>query len=309
MNGVRLVLAFVLLAAPGLGRILLRKLSPAWTARLSAASLATGALLLEIFLVHAALPTVLHGSGLHAIARACERMGGHVLPAGSAFGWPVAGLALILPTIGVAGMLRSRSRLRRLANDPRFGHHEHHQSYDLVTLPSKRPVALSVAGDPPCVLLTEGLEGMLSPAERRVVIRHELAHLTQGHHRYGALVSMLAGSLGFLPPVDASLGVLRLALERWADETAVGDSTSERTAVRAALLKLAFWPSTQETVTAFSTAEHVNARLRALEAPTTGTGWATLAPLAVNVPTLIAAALSLATFLAHSWQLFHTGHL
>ncbi|MEU3344566.1 M56 family metallopeptidase [Streptomyces sp. NPDC006700] len=107
---------------------------------------------------------------------------------------------------------------------------------ELVVAASPVPRAFAVPGSPGRILVTAGMLRALEPAERRVLLAHERAHLA---HRHAFLVT--AASLAFaanplLGPVRDQVAFL---VERWADEraaAAVGDrATTARALARAAL--------------------------------------------------------------------------
>ena len=93
----------------------------------------------------------------------------------------------------------------------------------LVVIPDTRFVAFALPGWPGRVVASRGLLQSLDGAQRRAVLAHEQAHLDQRHdlHRAaGAVAAAVNPLLGRVP------SALRLATERWADETAaaaVGD--------------------------------------------------------------------------------------
>ncbi|HJT78724.1 MAG TPA: hypothetical protein VJ739_16085, partial [Gemmataceae bacterium] len=78
------------------------------------------------------------------------------------------------------------------------------------------------------------------------------------------VVTAVEKGLWVLPLVGRSTSVLRLALERWADEAAAGETETQREAVRRALESLAESPPTGAAVAAFTGADTVLERLSAL---------------------------------------------
>ncbi|KUN79486.1 peptidase M48 [Streptomyces bungoensis] len=124
---------------------------------------------------------------------------------------------------------RTRRALRRLcAGQP--------ADTELVVAASQVPRAFAIPGRPGRILVTSAMLSALEPAERRVLLAHERAHLA---HRHGALVTaatLAAAANPLLGPVRSAAVFL---VERWADEqaaAAVGDRrTTARALARAAL--------------------------------------------------------------------------
>lgn len=137
----------------------------------------------------------------------------------------LAGLVAMFLSGGITAW-RHRSRRRSPARG------------ELVVLPDDRPTAYAVPGRPGRVVVSRGMLRNLDPAERRVLLAHERAHLRYRHHRYLWVADMSAAVLPVLAPLRARV---RFATERWADEAAaaeVGDrSVVARTICRAALLQ------------------------------------------------------------------------
>jgi len=101
------------------------------------------------------------------------------------------------------------------------------------------------------------------------------------HQRYLILAVLVEEAFWFWPPASHSTNALRLALERWADESAAGDSSDIRQRLRSALLAVAtVTPS--PTLAAFSAMEGLMERLNALDAQPDRTrmwrGWSSLLP-------------------------------
>ncbi len=105
----------------------------------------------------------------------------------------------------------------------------------LVVLEDDRPAAFALPGWPGRIVTTDSLLASLTPAERRVVVADEQAHLDGRHdlHATGAAVcAAIDPLLGRLP---AAVG---LATERWADERAAR-SVGERRLVAATIARVA----------------------------------------------------------------------
>src|SRR5207237_9314457 len=108
-----------------------------------------------------------------------------------------------------------------------------------------------------------GLVESLTPAQLELVVRHEAAHVDLKHQRTLRWAAALDHGFAFFPPARRSTGVLRTALERWADEVAAGDQPAERTVLRSALLDVVALAVGAE-LAAFAAADTVSERLEAL---------------------------------------------
>jgi Zn-dependent protease with chaperone function len=105
---------------------------------------------------------------------------------------------------------------------------------DLVVLADPVPHAFAAPGGH--VVVSTGMLAALSPAERRVLLAHERAHLRAGHHWHTGIVRAAAA----INPLLAALRTTSTYLcERWADESAatvVGDRRLAATALARAAL-------------------------------------------------------------------------
>jgi hypothetical protein len=194
----------------------------------------------------------------------CRRLIHDVL-AGGHFGGAVA--AFFLAFLSVRAVIGWR-RLRRIQQaaviEPWVGHHDWRGNYELVVVPSADFVALTVGGVARQVVVSDGLVKALSDDELRMVVRHELAHLRRRHHTYLAIAAVVDSILGWLPVVRSSTRVLRLAVERSADEEAAGDDPAARRALYSALAA-ATRCLHQPGIAGFGGVEMVFERLKALE--------------------------------------------
>ncbi|MFF7981385.1 M56 family metallopeptidase [Streptomyces sp. NPDC007901] len=124
---------------------------------------------------------------------------------------------------------RTRRALRRLCAG-------HPQDTELVVAASETPQAFAIPGRPGRILVTSSMLSALAPAERRVLLAHERAHLAHRHGRLVTAAALAAAANPLLGPVRSAVSFL---VERWADEqaaTAVGDRvTTARALARAAL--------------------------------------------------------------------------
>ncbi|MFH8336702.1 M48 family metalloprotease [Streptomyces sp. AM6-12] len=217
-----------------------------------------------------------------------EARGGH--QGGAADPVPVViGLTACLGLVVVAVRLRravraewrTRRALRRLcAGQP--------ADTELIVAASAVPRACAVPGRPGRILVTSAMLGALGPAERRVLLAHERAHLA---HRHDVLVTaavLAAAADPLLCPVRSAVGYL---VERWADERAAAEVGDRRTAALA-LARAALTAQRGGEVPALHFADRaVTRRIAALQAaPQPSLGSATLAVLALStLPPLLAA--------------------
>ncbi len=269
----------VLLALPGLLRGVGGRVSPRPWARLCAGALLAGAVMVELTAVLLAAPTVFAAIGVPSLAVACQRLLGPLTPGGPVTGWVSAFLAVGLPALGAHRLVIARRGYRALEVEPGLGEHCSWQGYELVVLPTDEVLAFSMGGRCSQIVVSRGLVAALSYAELNAVLRHEAAHLEHRHQSLLLLATVVERALPFLPPVRRSTRSLRTALERWADEEAAGAEPQARRDLRAALLGVT-GAALDPTVAAFSAADGVMERLRALESPPVrrGPGTALLAP-------------------------------
>jgi Zn-dependent protease with chaperone function len=222
------LLLSVLLAAisPAIGR----RVAPALAARvLTAAAVVTAAATCwSLFLLAATLV----GDAPPVVAEA--RQDGHRLaePVPEVIGI-VACVALAVVVVSVQGAVgadrRTRRALRRLCEG-------HPADTELIVAASPEPQAFAIPGRPGRILVTSGMLSALEPAERRVLLAHERAHLTHRHALLVTAATLAAAANPLLRPVRSTIAFL---VERWADEQAadaVGDrETTARALARAAL--------------------------------------------------------------------------
>ncbi|MEV0479694.1 M48 family metalloprotease [Streptomyces sp. NPDC050508] len=222
------LLLSVLLAAisPAIGR----RVAPALAARvLTAAAVVTAAATCwSLFLLAATLV----GDAPPVVAEA--RQDGHRLaePVPEIIGI-VACVALAVVVVSVQGAVsadrRTRRALRRLCEG-------HPADTELIVAASPEPQAFAIPGRPGRILVTSGMLSALEPAERRVLLAHERAHLTHRHALLVTAATLAAAANPLLRPVRSTIAFL---VERWADEQAadaVGDrATTARALARAAL--------------------------------------------------------------------------
>ncbi len=206
-----------------------------WAA-LCLVALVGAATLVESALVAWAAPALFGAIGLHELARSCSSMLGLVgmvgLP-GSVFAF---GAAIVLPLTAVRNGRRLRVRAGSLQIEGELGEHDHRDGVEIVVLPTSAPLAYSVAGARPQIVLSSGLAASLSDGQFAAVIAHERAHIRHGHGRWLRTAAVAVSPLHWWPPAQRSHLVLRAAIERWADEAASRGDTNLRRALRSALV-------------------------------------------------------------------------
>lgn len=212
------------LALPGIRPRIAPRAQPQWSARLDALALVLGTVSILLGLVLSL------AAGLVHLAAGTElwHLGGHLAPGGIA-GAAVAGALLgLLATRTVRAGRRARRSARRARAEGWLGHHEHRHDHDLVVLPTALPVAYSVAGSPPQVVISEGLRAQLDDDLVGFVVDHERCHLRRRHRHYLLLAVLLDAAFRESAMVARSTLALRLALERSADEEAAGPEPRRR---------------------------------------------------------------------------------
>jgi hypothetical protein len=290
MNLVLLAAGVTLVALPGWTASLGRRLPPRDWAFLSAVSLRTGLAAVRIALLVTAAPAVLRAAGVHGLADACHQLLGPIAPAG-VFS---AGVSLTAFVVIQARIVRVRRRCRhniqRMRVEPWLGRHDDHGDHELIVVPTESSLAYAVNGNPPQIVVSDGLTRVLSPAEIAAVISHERCHLQHSHQRHLELARVTEAALAPFRAARRSSATLRLAVERWADEAAA--EQTDRASLRSALEKVVV--SMLEAVPAFTTAETLRARLDALHTTPQPTPrhcrFATVTP-AVTLTVVVGAAL------------------
>ena len=260
------LLALGMLGLPALMRPAGRRINPRQWAKLAVAAILAGAALFEVAALLAAAPPILRVIGLRQLASACERMLGRLSPGGAPIAVVAGVLAVAVPTFFWRGIARSRRVAARVRIGDGLGRHLPLScGSELVIVPETRPLAMSVPGTPGQVVVSQGVVEQLEPAEFRAVCDHESAHLRLRHGRYLEFAVAVERAFRLWPPAVRSTRTLRLALERWADEEAVGDCEERRVALREALLQVAFMDVAGE-LAAFSGAAGLFERIAALDA-------------------------------------------
>ncbi len=243
-----------LLLLPILTRRLRTSLAPSEWTRFNAVSLVAAVALFELALLVCAAPLVL------SFLRGGEQK--HFFPGGIFAGYVALVSAFVVPASIVTGVTRLVVRRRALRADPWLGDHELVDGVDIVVLPTTTEVAFSLPGDPPQILISDGLVDILTEDELDTVIKHEFAHIRHHHSGYLLVIGGLSPLLGHIRPMRDSLNSLELSIECWAD--AVAAPTSEdRRSTRSALLALSH-TNCGIGIAAFSKAEAAALRLESL---------------------------------------------
>jgi hypothetical protein len=303
MNLVLLAAGLALVALPGWTATLGRRLAPPEWARLTSLSLSTGLAAVRLGLLITAAPTALRVIGVHDLADACHRTLEPVAPGGALTGAASAAALILIQTRISRAHRRSREVRRTLRIEPWLGQHhaigEH--EHELVVVPSASTLAYALAGSPPQIVLSRGLASTLSADELGAVVRHERCHLDHDHQHYLDLAVATDVALHRVGFARRSTSVLRLAVERWADEAAAAHL--DRTTVRRALAKVVDSMLAPAPAPAFTSAETIGERLSAL-------GTSPRPPslrwrLAAAGPALVLATLVAATLLTGSGPVHH----
>ena len=264
MSAVLLVTGLALLVLPGVAASLGRHLEPSEWRRLNRVAIRLGIVMVAVGPLLAVVPLALDAAGVEAVAEVCHHLLGPVAPGGAMVGWASLGISFALFAVAGASHRRSR-RLQRAARiEGWFGDHTPLSDATLVVLPTDAVVAYATPGSPAQVVVSRGLTKTLSPDELDAVVRHELAHLRNRHHRDLVLASVVDATLGWIPGMHGSTAALRLSIERSADEEA-SDLPGARDATRRALLKTT--ATMLGPVPAFTAAFTLLARIDALATP------------------------------------------
>jgi len=106
----------------------------------------------------------------------------------------------------------------------------------VVVLADEAADAYSAPGWPGRIVVTSGMLGALSNAERDVLLAHERAHASGRHYLFTTAARLAAAANPLLRPLASAVGY---SLERWADEHAAAVTRSRplaaRTVAKAAL--------------------------------------------------------------------------
>ncbi len=146
-------------------------------------------------------------------------------------GWLGAGagvLAAVLFLLAVRYVVRAARELRAASQlCAELGEHAER----LVVIDDERADAYAVSGlRTGRIVVSRSMLQSLSPAEQRVLLAHEAAHLDRRHHVYVHLADLAAAANPFLRPVAREI---RIGVERWADEIAAAESGDRQLVARA----------------------------------------------------------------------------
>lgn len=227
-------LGAVALVLPGLCPSLAMRGDPRWLVPLG-----TMALTLGLASIAAGLALSTAVGVLHLVERASlAQYEGHLAPGGIvASALAASALAVLGGRIILIGRRARRGRCAARA-DRWLGHHRDFGDHVLVLLPTTVPIAYSVAGSPPQIVISQGLRDRLESDLFAFLIDHERAHLSSKHSRTLVIAACSAALFGRLPAVSRSTLVLGLAVERAADEKAAGRDPLRRRRLAIAMSRL-----------------------------------------------------------------------
>ncbi|QUQ65650.1 M56 family metallopeptidase [Kutzneria sp. CA-103260] len=175
------------------------------------------------------------------------------------------GCSVLLVVVGLRLLVRVIRRGRAMVDVRRANRGA---AATVVVVDSDRPDAFATPSPGGLIVVTSALLAALTPAEQRVVIAHERAHLRHGH-AWLLLLADLAEAVN--PLLRNTFDVVRHAVERWADEDAAqrtGDRRLvARTVARVALLR---HDNKNRPLTPAATGGQVPRRVRALLSPSPG---------------------------------------
>ncbi|MFB7293156.1 M56 family metallopeptidase [Actinacidiphila glaucinigra] len=138
----------------------------------------------------------------------------------------------------------------------------------VAVLPDGVAYAYALPGRRPRIVVSSGMLGTLTAAERRALFAHERSHLARRHHRFLLAVQLAARANPFLRPLSTAVFY---TTERWADEEAAQAVGSRRTVAlaigRAALVSAGTPGVGHAGLAGFATAGPVPRRVAALLAP------------------------------------------
>ncbi len=266
-----------------------RHLPARWMVRLGVSSLITGSVLSHLGLLLIALPTLLRAMNLRQFAGVCDRLLLHMGLAVPPFiGWVSSGLLLWSSLMWVRGSVKAVRADRSLREGVDRLTATEWRDYPVYILESPVATAFGLGGRVESIIVTTGLMDRLDPVEREVVLAHEAAHV---RFRDPALLRSLRAMELAAPRwlmLGASVGCVRLAVERAADEVASGRVPERRSAAISALLKATGVESPP--TPAMSSVETIARRIRALTGPATPQRRFPVATAAIFVTALLVVA-------------------
>lgn len=236
MSLVLVALGLALLALPGALAARGAALAPAEWCRTVAVSLRVGRVAVQLGLAMLAAPVLLEALGARGAAHTCHRSFHGGVPVPWLVGGMAAGLLALVTVRSLGAYRRDAHALDRLRVPRWLGSHRRSGGVDVVSLPTDEVVAYAVPGRPGQIVISSRLSGALAADELAAVVDHERAHLRHRHHALLRLAADLDARVPEVGFVRRSTGVLRLAVERWADEDAAAVTPAGRSAVRRALV-------------------------------------------------------------------------
>ena len=259
-----LLVGAVLLPALGARRAG-RRLPPRLWAALCVTGTVGAATYLVVALLLLSTPVAFGLVGGTSLAAVCDRILQVLEPAGPVGAWCAAGLLVVSVTAAGVGEARRRRQRASLFLPPQVGVHRDCGDYELVTLATTVPLAYSLGGRHPQVVISDGLRQRLDDDELTAVLAHEAAHLAARHDRWLAATTVAERFLWFVPWARRSAAGLRGALECWADEVAAGEVGADT--LQRALLAAADCRASPVSVAGFNGADVLAERLAKLDAP------------------------------------------
>jgi Zn-dependent protease with chaperone function len=216
------LLGVLLLAFPGRHRTPPRRLPLDEWVPLVTASMVSGALAIATGLAFIALPTVTHAVGAPELLDSCHEVLAPFADDPTALGWAAFIAFLALVSRAATGAVRSYRGARAARVESWLGTHTHHDGFDLVLLPTPELLAFGVPSHPPQVVISAGVTAKIEPGGLDALIHHEAAHHRLHHSRYLTALAGIEHAFGplVLPALRRSTGVIRDALEAWADDHA-----------------------------------------------------------------------------------------
>ncbi len=145
---------------------------------------------------------------------------------------PVLGIAAAVGVTALltAALVRTGRAVRDLVIAALAFHRLGSGVHGLVIVEDTRPEAYALPGITGRVVVSTSMLQVLPAAERRAVLAHEASHLTHRHHLY-VLAADIAAAAN--PLVRCVPGLVRLGIERWADEDAAFELGDRRIVARA----------------------------------------------------------------------------
>lgn len=260
-----LAIGVTLVAIPGMFSQWGRRVHPANWARLSVACIISGLATVEVAAILYAAPSLVASISGPQVEAICKRMIEQFSPGGLPAAIFFAAVAMVLPVRALQTIRHMNRARRQVFVDPGIGCHTSHHGYDVVTLESSGPLALSVRAPVPQIVLSTTTTSCLSDEQLSLVLSHEAAHLDHHHQAYLSAAGVIDACLGLLPFARHSTAELRLALERWADEAAT-DAAPERRVLRDALRNVAA-TMLNPAIAGLSSVDNLAQRMLALSQP------------------------------------------